>query len=45
MRKLIILIALLVGAGYVATHWFGFAGPRMLSHAGTANEVLDEGSK
>jgi hypothetical protein len=45
VRKLIVLIALLVGAGYVATHWFGLVGPQMLSNASTANEVLDQGCK
>lgn len=45
MKKLIILIALLTGAGYVVTHYFGFAAPKMLSNAGAANEVLDQGNK
>ena len=41
MKKLLILIALLVAAGYVATHYFGFVGPKLVSNADVANQVLD----
>lgn len=40
MTKLVILIATLVAAGYVATHYFGYAGPTMTSNAKVAEDVL-----
>ena len=40
MKKLIILGAILAAAGYVATHYFGFAAPKLVSNAGVAEEVL-----
>ena len=42
MKKLIIFGAILAAAGYVLTHYFGIAGPKMVSNAGVANEVLEQ---
>jgi hypothetical protein len=40
MKKLVIFLALLVAAYYVATHYFGVVGPKMVSNAKEAEQVL-----
>lgn len=40
MKKLLILTALLLAAGYVATHYIGDVGPKITGDAQIANEVL-----
>jgi hypothetical protein len=41
MMKLVILIALLVAAGYVVTQYFGHGGATMLGNAKAASEITD----
>ncbi len=40
MRKLIIFLALIGAAGYVATHYLGKAGPTLTGNAHEAEEIL-----